>query len=595
MGGITIIQRGPHPALIANGRIVDPATGFSTTIDFPLTENEIASSLHADGLPVGEPSTDSPFAGAGSFVPHVVVRNLLSTPQSVTVTLEYPQAPSPDSATSTPAGNQTATPSGAAGNSKKVVIPPPALPGDSAHHPEWGAGVGTTTQTFPLAPTLVLGYSTEDISLAAVIAQLPLPLPFVSVRIQYSGAAGSMEAEVSSVEAKGSLVVDALAQNEGNTWAGSGANPWHLDSNTESILFLTDMSDKPAPIGFSITANGVHYYLTDLTLQPHETRMIDLRKLRDAQIPDFKGNKIPAGATDGSVDWIRLANVAVSGRLMVINRQAGMTSSFDCTNCCCPGQLTTMSAQPDIVDAVLMSQFNEIGMGGFTDCDNNVTYYNETDASTWASNDTSVCGIAGPGTIDANAAGTCTISASFESPGWTWDGGECFHGFPIKQIGYSNDTVQKPTSLSIVSGTSSTTLESSCTTGGLAGCGVTRTFKYQVNDQNGQPIKVANMPFGDVICNTSTNQLNLQSYTTTCGGTTGKCWGTAGPCNQFTDASGQFSEKIPVCAPACKPSGTCTTAGQTVANQTWTVAGSKLGSDVKSISYQCNKILVDGN
>ncbi|MGH9454335.1 MAG: hypothetical protein ACRD2O_10255, partial [Terriglobia bacterium] len=36
--------------------------------------------------------------GAGSFVPHVVVRNLLGQPQSVTITVEYPQPPSsPDS------------------------------------------------------------------------------------------------------------------------------------------------------------------------------------------------------------------------------------------------------------------------------------------------------------------------------------------------------------------------------------------------------------------------------------------------------------------------------------------------------------------
>ncbi|MGH9454133.1 MAG: hypothetical protein ACRD2O_09220, partial [Terriglobia bacterium] len=90
-GGITIIQRGANPSLIANGRIVDPATGFSTTIDFPLPQLEHANALHASGLPVGTPGKDSPYAGMGTFVPHVIVRNLLGSPQSVTVTLEYPQ------------------------------------------------------------------------------------------------------------------------------------------------------------------------------------------------------------------------------------------------------------------------------------------------------------------------------------------------------------------------------------------------------------------------------------------------------------------------------------------------------------------------
>jgi hypothetical protein len=69
-----------------------------------------------------------------------------------------------------------------------------------------------------------------------------------------------------------------------------GANPWHLDAQTESILFLTNESDKSARIGFSITANGVYSYLTQLKLNPHETRAINIRQLRDAHIADFKKN-----------------------------------------------------------------------------------------------------------------------------------------------------------------------------------------------------------------------------------------------------------------------------------------------------------------
>jgi hypothetical protein len=66
--------------------------------------------------------------------------------------------------------------------------------------------------------------------------------------------------------------------------------------NLETALFLTDMGDREARIGFQIQANGVHYFLTDLKLNPHETRAIDIRKLRDAQKPDFNKNVIPAMA-----------------------------------------------------------------------------------------------------------------------------------------------------------------------------------------------------------------------------------------------------------------------------------------------------------
>ncbi len=103
---------------------------------------------------------------------------------------------------------------------------------------------------------------------------------------------------------------------------------WHLDQNTESILFLTNESNQPARIGFQVTTQGIHYYLTQLKLQPHETRAINIRLLRDVQLADFRKNKIPATATDGGVSWIRLDNVPVMGRLLVITRHAGMSSSY---------------------------------------------------------------------------------------------------------------------------------------------------------------------------------------------------------------------------------------------------------------------------
>jgi hypothetical protein len=110
------------------------------------------------------------------------------------------------------------------------------------------------------------GYSTEDISLDPVPAELSQPIPYGSIRIQYSGKPGSLMAEVASVDQSKDLVVDAKLQNEGNGWAGSGANPWHLDSETDSLVFLTDMGDQPVRIGFKVWAKGTVYYLTRLDI-----------------------------------------------------------------------------------------------------------------------------------------------------------------------------------------------------------------------------------------------------------------------------------------------------------------------------------------
>jgi hypothetical protein len=292
-GGITIVPRGPNPALVAQGRITDPATGFSTTLNFLDPSLQRANALHASGVPIGLPSKDSPYAGLGTFVPHVVVRNLAGTRQSVTLTVEYPG----------PEGPQQ-----------------------------------LDLASIPLAP-----YSTEDVCLNSAFSLLPLPLPYCSVRVKYSGAPGTVIGEVSSVEAKGDLVIDASRlANEGDDWAGAGAHPWHLDEETESVLFLTNMSEQETGIGFQVQAGGVHYHLTDLRLQPRETRAIDMRKLRDAQKPDLFGNTIPSVATDGSVLWIRFDHVPVMGRLLVLRRQQGIASLYSCGSCPCAASYFSM-------------------------------------------------------------------------------------------------------------------------------------------------------------------------------------------------------------------------------------------------------------
>lgn len=152
-----------------------------------------------------------------------------------------------------------------------------------------------------------------------------------------------------------------------------------------------------------------------------------------------------------------------------------------------------------------------------------------------------------------------------------------------------NITVVKPTSLSIVSGTSSTTAEASCTTpGGLAGCGVTRTFKYQVRDQFTLPIQVGGMPIWDSIQAGAPNGCNLVGFTTTCSPPN------TGPCNKVTFGNGQFDETLSICAPACRSTtGVCIVGCETAASQTWNVNGFPLTADLKQLSYQCDRILAN--
>jgi len=297
-----------------------------------------------------------------------------------------------------------------------------------------GTHSAATVQS-PLAPVTVAAYGAQDISLASVLSQLPAALPFASVRIQYSGAPGSLQAQVSSVESGGNLVVDSHVQNEGNGWAGSGANPWHLDNDTETILFLTNESNQPARIGFKVTANdlstpakgGVPYYLTKLRLNPHETRAIDLRKLRDAQQPDLKKNTVPAAAMDGSVEWIRLDNVAVMGRLMTINRRQGMASNYDCSSCPCPGSYS--EAGTDLSPSSFNLAVNgtqSISVTAYFENCNGDGYYEEVGGSfSWSSEPTGVVSVDSNGNVTGVAAGSATVVALSTGTIYVPNGNDC--------------------------------------------------------------------------------------------------------------------------------------------------------------------------
>jgi hypothetical protein len=395
-GGITILGRGPKPALIAQGKITDAVTGFSTTLNFPDPALQLASALHASGVPVGTPTRQSPYAGTGAFVPHVVVRNLLDTPQSVILTIEYPGDKGP----------------------QQVVLTPVSLE----------------------------PYTTRDISLDGIFGLLPLPLPFCSIRIQYSGPAGSVIGEVSSVEQRGDLVIDSRLANEGDGWAGSGGHPWHLDDETESILFLTNMGDRECPIGFRMQAGGVHYFLTDLTLKPHETRVIDLRKLRDAQEPDADGHTIPPGASDGTVLWIRLDDVPVMGRLVVLQRHRGMASNYDCGTCSCPACYLWVDTLPDAVDMVPQMTKQLTARAYFLDCNSTMFWTPATGGSFWESDWPSVATVnnhGSKGLVTANSPGDTGIYATY-SARWCDDIPPC-GCYYVPDTDSSAVSVQNPT------------------------------------------------------------------------------------------------------------------------------------------------------
>jgi hypothetical protein len=71
-------------------------------------------------------------------------------------------------------------------------------------------------------------------------------------------------------------------------------------------------------------------------IKGHQTVAIDFRELRDAQTPDTLERVIPLNIEKGQISWSVNgdANKTLSGRSEQVNLSQGISSAYDCRNCC---------------------------------------------------------------------------------------------------------------------------------------------------------------------------------------------------------------------------------------------------------------------
>jgi hypothetical protein len=333
----------------------------------------------------------------------------------------------------------------------------------------------------------------------------------------------------------------------------AGVHPWSLENGNGSTMLLFNQSNRPQDFHVQLTADGVVWSKV-LNLPSLATEEVNITDIVNKHVPDDNGQKLPPLANAGIGFWYVSGTGLGKGRMLISNSANGMARSFSCGNYATVGgakwggsiSKILNKATTDIgsvVSEIVLVTGGQGCVGTFQSWQNSSSY-----TYAYSSSNHSVATVA----LDANQLDADVTGAA---GGTTIIAGTVTDGFNHCGAGASTSILnQVPTSLSIVAGTDSTSSESGCTTsGGLAGCGVGRTFKYQVNDQSGGAIKINALAYGDVICTSTPNNLLLAGYVTTCGGTTGSCSGTPGPCGGLaTDANGQFTESIGLCAPACK-------------------------------------------
>jgi hypothetical protein len=229
------------------------------------------------------------------------------------------------------------------------------------------------------------------------------------ITIQYSGRPGSVLAYWFSVDGSGSLVVETPLRSPA-TLTQAGSNPWSLQGDYSSVLYVKNTAAAESSFVAEIFYTGGNYMIGMKTLKGGETTAIDIRKLRDQQIEDVNGHRLPPGVTAGQINWrTRNGERRLIGRVNTMSISKGLANNMSCQtcNCGCPSD-TSVSLQPSSWTGSVGSTFSLTPWETNSGCSQ--TYPISTSLLTWSSDNPSVASVNQSATVSCQAAGSANVS-----------------------------------------------------------------------------------------------------------------------------------------------------------------------------------------
>jgi hypothetical protein len=153
---------------------------------------------------------------------------------------------------------------------------------------------------------------------------------------EYSSAPGSviMSASVVSYDRQDVFRIPLIDPE--TIRSSTGGYMWRADGTTFTTVYLKNITNETQKYLLQLSYTGGAYAPGLRTLEPGETAVIDLRHIRDAQIPDAMGRTIPREVTAGQVHWSAKGRerYAIIGRAEHTDEVHGVSASYACMNCC---------------------------------------------------------------------------------------------------------------------------------------------------------------------------------------------------------------------------------------------------------------------
>ncbi|GEM_PF-2001008 len=362
VGGISIQHNGAPGAILAAGYIQSAARRLSASIPFVDPTTLFGSNIYGAGAQLGNTAL-----AAENFTGQLLVRNLSAQAVPVTASLQCGE-------TRASLGTGTLAP----GEARRLTVPADAIACDTG-----AVGVEVTS---PVKSSL-LGR-------------------WLSV-----GASG--------------LVVETAIHSVSPNANISGSDPWLVDEETASILYVQNVGNSVAefvPViqyarhGHAEPMDHLEqsYMVGQTFVKPGEVVAIDIRALRDQQTPDVHGRILPQDVNSGQIHWLRGSGPALVANVLTVSAARRTASTFAFFCCYCNPRHVELRIQPQNVGGEVGQTQQMQAYEDRTDC-HTMTWPVPISASqvSWGSSNIFVASVDGSGQVYMGPfPGSATIVAS---------------------------------------------------------------------------------------------------------------------------------------------------------------------------------------
>lgn len=371
---LSLTHAGEKSALLARAMVKDTETGYSNIVQFSNPDGGKSREYQGVGFQIDD-------VGGERLVPVIVARNVGGEAATLRARVPY-----------TRADNTTGA----------VELPPTRL----------------------RAGEMIL-IDTREVIQRSRQEQIQI----AGLEVSYDTAPGSVIVNAQSVSVSGNQVFRVPMWDPLGQRSPTGGYPWRIEGTSTTRTFIKNITDRRQYYVASLRwGDGEGYMLGMREVGPHQTVEIDVKRLRDEQVPDVDGRMIPADVSSGQLMWslkqmgpppsgdeARQA-LALIGRSEQVDLEHAVSSNYACQSCCSNSYYDSFLS-PASVDVEVDTLDNFTVYQRDKDCYGVVglpyprTFFD--DPVTWSSTDTETATVNASGQAAAAGAGETTIRATW--------------------------------------------------------------------------------------------------------------------------------------------------------------------------------------